>query len=1203
MQIDHIFSDFGLSKPELAAWSTRFETIGYQPEQHVLRRGEVADAFYCVLSGELAVVVDDDDGTERTIRLLGPGQFFGEIGLLQGSPRTANVRALTHARVYRLDADGFRDLLGESPAFAQFIDRLRLKRQFEQIPAFSTLSDQDLTRVVMLQESVKVQAGTVLCRQGEAADRLYVIANGRAQLVRREVDDSETSVGERLPGEHYGEAAFFLGKAHAAELVMAEDGEVMTIARDALVALAQRTPTLAAGLPLRRNPLRALLPYLYDKSSYLYLATASMNRPRTVLWSMLASTVLLMVIAAMPSIWPAQFPWLNALKVDTDPENMLPADDDARVLHNRLKREMNLYDVMVVGVVNETHPDGIYNPASLKRVHQLSEFAARQRWRDADGEHGVVSVDMMAPSTVDDVGNSGPGTITFSWLMPEPPPDRETALALRDRIKRLPLMNASLASVDDRAIALYLPLTAKNVSYRVYQALLDRIAAFDGDDRFYISGLPVAEDSFGVEMFIQMAISAPLAMLVIFALLYYFFRNLTLIYAPMIVAMVSVIVTMSLLVATGHTVHIMSSMIPIFIMPIAVLDSVHILSEFFDYYPRIRSRRLTMEHVMRELFVPMFYTSMTTAIGFASLALVPIPPVQVFGIFVAVGVLLAWLLSISFIPAYIFLVRRGSIEVLAETGVRGGDTNGQGFGGLLQTLRILALGHAGKIVGLSAILAVAFVYGISQIIVNDNPIRWFHEDHPISVADRALNQHFAGTYMAYLALEGIEPETAGLQADWQRQLVELQARYPGAGPTAGVLVVAPGAAAGYGSLLDAIERRVDQAFDADDISETGELLLEDALEWLDARRVDYQLFKQPAMLDYLAGLQQHLLTTGIVGKSVTLTDFVKTVNRELHGADEGYYRVPDTPPAVAQALLTYQNSHRPQDLWRFVTPDYRQGVVWLMLNSGDNVDMSAVVRTAEAYLVANPPPFSVDTHWFGLNYVNVVWQEQMVNGMIFSIFGSYLAVTLIMTLLLRSVAWALLALLPLSVTMLVIYGVLGLAGKAYDMPVAVLSALAIGLAIDFAIHLTVRMRRLYSELRDWQQALTVFFDEPARAIVRNLLIVAIGFLPLLLAPLVPYNTVGNLIASILFVSGCVTLLLIPAIFKMAAPWLFVDRDRRRTTLFGMYETVFVSTIAVALASVVFHPIVPIKGVLLAAFMLVAAFIGYRIWLARSRAGI
>ena len=103
----------------------------------------------------------------------------------------------------------------------------------------------------------------------------------------------------------------------------------------------------------------------------------------------------------------------------------------------------------------------------------------------------------------------------------------------------------------------------------------------------------------------------------------------------MIIAMGSVIVTMGLLVVTGNTVHIMSSMIPIFIMPIAVLDSIHVLSEFFDRYPETGRRRETLEEVMRTLFTPMLYTSLTTVAGFGSLAFAPIPPVKVFGVFVA----------------------------------------------------------------------------------------------------------------------------------------------------------------------------------------------------------------------------------------------------------------------------------------------------------------------------------------------------------------------------------------------------------------------------------------------------------------------------------------------------------------------------------------------------------------------------------------
>ncbi|MCB1181778.1 MAG: RND transporter, partial [Chlamydiia bacterium] len=138
-------------------------------------------------------------------------------------------------------------------------------------------------------------------------------------------------------------------------------------------------------------------------------------------------------------------------------------------------------------------------------------------------------------------------------------------------------------------------------------------------------------------------ISAPLAMLIIFSLMLLFFKKLSMIISPMIVAMVSVISTMGLLVISGNTVHIMSSMIPIFIMPIAVLDAVHILSDFFDSYQKTRDRKKTILHVMDALFAPMLYTSITTIAGFASLALTPNPPVQVFGTFVALGVAFAWI--------------------------------------------------------------------------------------------------------------------------------------------------------------------------------------------------------------------------------------------------------------------------------------------------------------------------------------------------------------------------------------------------------------------------------------------------------------------------------------------------------------------------------------------------------------------------------
>lgn len=78
-----------------------------------------------------------------------------------------------------------------------------------------------------------------------------------------------------------------------------------------------------------------------------------------------------------------------------------------------------------------------------------------------------------------------------------------------------------MVSDDGQVLALYIPITSKETSYRIYHALLQRIGEMTGDEQYFITGLPVAEDTFGVEMFIQMAISAPLAMIVVFALLFF----------------------------------------------------------------------------------------------------------------------------------------------------------------------------------------------------------------------------------------------------------------------------------------------------------------------------------------------------------------------------------------------------------------------------------------------------------------------------------------------------------------------------------------------------------------------------------------------------------------------------------------------------------------------------------------------------------
>ena len=857
---------------------------------------------------------------------------------------------------------------------------------------------------------------------------------------------------------------------------------------------------------------------------------------------MALSTVALIALAALPSIWPQTFSSLSPIAIDTDPENMLAEDEPVRRFHDQAKARYDLYDMIVVGIVNEQDPDGVFNPETLRRVHELTGYAKTLSYPDPvdpERRREVVGVDVIAPSNVDDIQQAGVGQVAFSWLMRTPPESREEAREVLERARRIPMLDGTMTGVDGKALALYLPITDKSISWNIRRDLLQFTAEWPTSDQVHITGLPVAEDTFGVEMFVQMAISAPLAMLVIFMLMWWFFRNLVLVISPMIVALVTSLSTMALLVITGNTIHIMSSMIPIFIMPIAVLDSVHILSEAFDSYQKHRDRRKTIMAVMRHLFRPMLFTSLTTTAGFASLALTPIPPVQVFGVFVAIGVMMAWFWSIVFIPAYFMFIPESR---LANFGHAEGEDPGSAtlLGRSLRAAGRAAVARRGIVVLASVLLIATAAWGISQIRINDNPIKWFEPDHPIRIADRVMNEHLAGTYMAYIELRDVTAPSPGEIRGRITSLLESESEAQSGNASAGDPfgeaaeiarnVDAESAEAFFDGLLQRIETRQAEASDP--------FVWEDVWLFVDEKRAAGETFKQPEVLEWLDSLQVEMTRDPRVGKVNSLVDVVKVVHRELLGGGAEQYRIPDRADTVAQTLFTYQGSHRPQDLWHFVTPDYRSANLWLQLNSGDNKDMEDVIAHLEAFIADSPPPVELAHDWFGLTYINVVWQEKMVTGMLFAFMGSFAIVLGMMILLFRSFLWGLLSMIPLTITVALIYGLIGLIGKDYDMPVAVLSALSLGLAVDFAIHFLARSRQAHRHSGSWPETVHQLFGETARAISRNVIILGAGFLPLLAAPLVPYQTVGIFIAAIIFLAGAVTLLLLPALMSYLNIYLF-----------------------------------------------------------------
>ncbi len=296
---------------------------------------------------------------------------------------------------------------------------------------------------------------------------------------------------------------------------------------------------------------------------------------------------------------------------------------------------------------------------------------------------------------------------------------------------------------------------------------------------------------------------------------------------------------------------------------------------------------------------------------------------------------------------------------------------------------------------------------------------------------------------------------------------------------------------------------------------------------------------------YSESLQNHLAAHDNVGAATSIVDKVEKVGEALKGGPE-FAVLPDSRTEIAQYIFLYEMSGGdPEDLFKFITPENDRANIWVQMRQGENREVGFVIDSALEYVAQNPPPAGLEVGWAGLPYINTVWQDKMVAGMGKALGGSAIIVLFMMIGLFRSLRLGLLSMIPLTSTIILVYGFIGWIGKPYDMPIAVLSSLTLGLSIDFAIHFLQRTREIYRETGDFRLAMDRIFESPSHAITRNILVIAIGFVPMFFATLVPYITVSAFFFSIMMVSGFTTLFAFPAILSFMNPAFLAGRKNAK----------------------------------------------------------
>jgi uncharacterized protein len=215
--------------------------------------------------------------------------------------------------------------------------------------------------------------------------------------------------------------------------------------------------------------------------------------------------------------------------------------------------------------------------------------------------------------------------------------------------------------------------------------------------------------------------------------------------------------------------------------------------------------------------------------------------------------------------------------------------------------------------------------------------------------------------------------------------------------------------------------------------------------------------KDPAVLKAMDQLQEFLLKQPHVGKVMSLAEFIKRMNQSMNGDDPAYFKIPDKQTTIAEYLLLYSMSGEPGDFDTYVDYDYQLANMVIFTHSDSTVDMMALWKSAQEFAKDKFPP-NIKINVGGSVAQSAAITEVIVKDKILNVIQIASVVFLIAAVVFRSLAAGILVITPLLLSVLVNMGLLGILGLKLNIPVALTSALAIGIGADYAIYMLFRLR-------------------------------------------------------------------------------------------------------------------------------------------------
>ncbi|MDQ7060482.1 MAG: MMPL family transporter [Sulfurimonas sp.] len=256
---------------------------------------------------------------------------------------------------------------------------------------------------------------------------------------------------------------------------------------------------------------------------------------------------------------------------------------------------------------------------------------------------------------------------------------------------------------------------------------------------FHLNGGPVINSSFIEIAQHDGGIFTPAVILVAMFLLLLVFRKFSLSILSISVVIFTFLIVLSIQVFLGFKLNNFTANIPVFVVAIGIADAMHLLWIYILARKEGKENYEAIHYSVKKNFLALLLTSITTAVGFASLSISAVVPIQTLGIATASAAILAFVLTILFVPALLAILD-------PKIAVQTQDVNKTHK--FSQWYADFLLKHNTKILLASGVLFVVIGIGIFKANVDSNTVRYFNENVPFRVATQFTQDNLTGP-MAY----------------------------------------------------------------------------------------------------------------------------------------------------------------------------------------------------------------------------------------------------------------------------------------------------------------------------------------------------------------------------------------------------------------------------------------------------------------------